>query len=170
MIRPLRPDPSPRSVSRLEPAVPETLYTVDRANRTLPYVRRIAEDLVRDYARWRARIRAIEVAGAAGRPALVDESSRRLQRETQELAADIQASLGELAAIGVECKSLDEGLIDFPALVDGAPAFLCWKVGETTVDWWHRRDAGFGGRQPLEGSVVTAPIGAASASLPGGAA
>lgn len=170
MSRPRRPDPSPRAVSRLEPAVPETLYTVDRANRTLPYVRRIAEDLVRDYARWRARVRAIEVAGSGARTPLPADTQRRLQRETQELAADIQASLGELAAIGLECKSLDEGLIDFPALVDGAPAFLCWKVGETTVDWWHRRDAGFGGRQPIEGSVVTAPMGATSASLPGGAA
>ena len=145
-------------MSRLEPAVPETLYTVDRANRTLPYVRRIAEDLVRDYARWRARVRAIEVAGSGVRTPLPAETQRRLQRETQELAADIQAALGELAAIGAECKSLDEGLIDFPALVDGAPAYLCWKVGESSVDWWHRRDAGFGGRQPIDGAVVTAPV------------
>ncbi|MGZ8456199.1 MAG: DUF2203 family protein [Gemmatirosa sp.] len=143
-------------MSRLEPAVPETLYTVDRANRTLPYVRRIAEDLVRDYARWRARVRAIEVAGAAARTPLPVETQRRLQRETQELAADIQSSLGELAAIGAECKSLDDGLIDFPALIDGTPAYLCWKIGESSVDWWHRRDAGFGGRQPIDGVVVTA--------------
>jgi hypothetical protein len=154
-------------VSRLEPAVPPTLYTVDRANRTLPYVRRIAEDLVRDYARWRARIRAIEVAGAAGRPVLADETSRRLQRETQELAADIQASLGELAALGAECKSLDEGLIDFPALVDGAPAYLCWKVGEDEVTWWHRRDAGFGGRQPIDGAIVTEPVTVGDGMHPG---
>ena len=156
MINPRRPDPIPRAASRLEPAVPETLYTADRANRPLPYVRRIAEDLVRDSARWRARVGAIEVAGSAARTPLPVETQRRLQRETQELAADIQTSLGELAAMGIECKSLDEGLIDFPALIDGAPAFLCWKVGETSVDWWHRRDAGFGGRQPIEGAVVTA--------------
>jgi hypothetical protein len=155
-------------VSRLEPAVPPTLYTVDRANRTLPYVRRIAEDLVRDYARWRARIRAIEVAGAAGRPVLAEETSRRLQRETQELAADIQAALGELAAIGAECKSLDEGLIDFPALVDGAPAYLCWKVGEDEVAWWHRRDAGFGGRQPVDGAIVTEPVSVGDGARAGG--
>ncbi len=145
-------------MSRLEPAVPPTLYTVDHANRTLPYVRRIAEDLVRDYARWRARVRAIEVAGTGTRAAIPDDSSRRLQHEAQALAADIQTSLGELAALGIECKSLDDGLIDFPALIDGAPAYLCWKVGEGDVAWWHRRDAGFGGRQPIDGAVVTEPV------------
>jgi hypothetical protein len=160
-------------VSRLEPAVPPTLYTVDLANRTLPYVRRIVEDLVRDYARWRARVRAIEVAGPGARVAIPDDASRRLQRETQALAADIQTSLAELAALGIECKSLDDGLIDFPALVDGAPAFLCWKVGEDEVAWWHRRDAGFGGRQPIDGAVVTEPVpagGARGPDAPGGAA
>jgi hypothetical protein len=160
-------------VSRLEPAVPPTLYTVDLANRTLPYVRRIVEDLVRDYARWRARVRAIEVAGPGARVAIADDASRRLQRETQALAADIQTSLAELAALGIECKSLDDGLIDFPALVDGAPAFLCWKVGEDEVAWWHRRDAGFGGRQPIDGAVVTEPVpagGARGPDAPGGAA
>ena len=145
-------------MSQLEPAVPPTLYTVDHANRTLPYVRRIAEDLVRDYARWRARVRAIEVAGSGARVALPDDSGRRLQREAQALAADIQTSLGELAALGIECKSLDDGLIDFAALIDGAPAYLCWKVGEGEVAWWHRRDAGFGGRQPIDGVIVTEPV------------
>ena len=160
-------------MSRLEPAVPPTLYTVDLANRTLPYVRRIVEDLVRDYARWRARVRAIEVAGSGARVAIADDSSRRLRREAQSLAADIQTSLAELGALGIECKSLDDGLIDFPALVDGAPAFLCWKVGEDEVAWWHRRDAGFGGRQPIDGAVVTEPVpagGARGPDAPGGAA
>ena len=157
-------------MSRLEPAVPATLYTVDHANRTLPYVRRIAEDLVRDYARWRARVRAIEVAGSSARVGIPDDSSRRLQREAQALAADIQTSLAELAALGIECKSLDDGLIDFPALVDGAPAFLCWKVGEGDVAWWHRRDAGFGGRQPIDRAVVTEPVPAGGEHGPGGVA
>lgn len=154
-------------MSRTESAVP-TLYTVDQANRTLPYVRRIAEDLVRDYARWRARVRAIEVASSNGRPPLPEDTQRRLQRETKELAADIQRALGELASLGAECKSLDDGLIDFPALVDGTPAYLCWKVGEPVVGWWHRRDTGFGGRQPIDGVVVTESF-ASTSSIPGDA-
>ncbi|MDF1504163.1 DUF2203 domain-containing protein [Roseisolibacter sp. H3M3-2] len=151
---PDRPEPDRPDV----PDVPvaERLYTVDAANATLPFVRRVAEDLVRDYARWRARVRAIEVARRAPSSALPAPTARRLQRETQALAADIQTSLGELALLGVQCKSLEDGLIDFPTVVDGAPAFLCWRPGEADVSWWHRRDAGFGGRQPIAGALVSA--------------
>jgi hypothetical protein len=143
------------------PAAPERLYTVDAANRTLPFVRRVAEDLVRDYARWRARVRAVEVAGGPGaRTALPSDTARRLQRETRQLAADIQTSLGELALLGVRCTSLEEGLVDFPATVDGAPAYLCWRPGEDAVAWWHPRDAGFAGRRPLDGARVDADAAA----------
>jgi hypothetical protein len=146
--------------------IPERLYTVDEANATLPFVRRVAEDLVRDYSRWRARVKAIEVSGRTPASALPAPTGRRLQRETQELAADVQACLGELALLGVRCTSLEEGLIDFPAVVDGAPAFLCWRPGESDVAWWHRRDEGFAGRQPLAGALVSA---ADAASPEGGA-
>lgn len=147
------------------PAQPDRLYTVEDANRTLPFVRRVAEDLVRDYARWRARVRAIDVAGGGVRTALPDETGRRLQRESRQLAADIQASLGDLALLGVQCKSLEEGLIDFPAVIDGVPAYLCWRPGEPAVAWWHRRDEGFGGRQPLPGTAVAET---AATTAPGG--
>jgi hypothetical protein len=146
--------PRSRPVPRSDADPSEPLYSVERANRTLPYVSRIAGDLRRDYARWRARVRAIEATNAGATAPLPDETQRRLQRETQELAADIQSALLELTRLGLECKSLEEGLIDFPAVVDGAPAYLCWKPGEPAVDWWHPRDAGFGGRQPLDGAVV----------------
>ena len=78
--------------------------------------------------------------------------------------ADVEAALGELAALGVECKGLDVGLVDFPAVVDGAPACLCWQLGEPAVAWWHRPEAGFAGRRPLAGAdVATADAGAAEA-------
>ncbi len=171
-IRP--PAPPPPSAA---PAA--TTFTVERATRTLPYVGRIAEDLVRDYARWRETVRAVEIdaagrrtrgGSAARRGASADatavaptgaavgqEETRALQREAQRLAADIQSALGELAALGVECKSMEDGLLDFPAVVDGEPAYLCWKLGESGITWWHRRDAGFGGRRPLEGATVAGP-------------
>lgn len=156
--------PRSRSVPRSEPDPSEPLYSVERANRTLPYVTRITADLKRDYARWRARVRAIEATNAGATAPLPDDTQRRLQRETQELAADIQAALLELTSLGLECKSLEEGLIDFPAVVDGAPAYLCWKLGESSVGWWHARDVGYAGRQPLDGAVVAGAMTAADAA------
>jgi hypothetical protein len=42
------------------------------------------------------------------------------------------------------------GIVDFPSLRDGREVYLCWRVDEPTVAYWHDLDAGFRGRQPLE--------------------
>ena len=122
------------------------LYTVDRANRTLPYVRRVVEDLVRDHGAWRRCLAAVD-ADRRGAPRPADPGA--LRRLTARHSADVEAALGELAALGIECKGLDVGLVDFPAVVGGQPAYLCWQLGEPAVAWWHRPDTGFAGRRPL---------------------
>ena len=134
-----------------------TLFTVDQANRMLPLVRRIVEDLVADYGRWQEAVREYELLSLAKTSDPVEPRLAELQRAAKRLAADIEHYLGELTALGIECKGLEEGLVDFPGEIDGAPACLCWKLGEPAVEWWHRPDAGFAGRQPI------APAGAARA-------
>jgi hypothetical protein len=153
------------------------LYTVAEANRALPYVRRVVEDLVRDHARWRRCLAALDAdrrgvprpddpdAGALGAPDAdpLPADPAALRRLAARLSADVHAWLGELAALGVECKGMDVGLVDFPALVDGEPAYLCWQRGEPEVAWWHRPNAGYAGRRPiaaLEPPGVRAPAGA----------
>ena len=143
-------------------------YTPASANAALPYVRRVVADLVRDHADWRASIAgltALDAALAAGRAPALDATLTgpiadlpALRRRAAHLADDVRTALADLAALGVECKGLDVGLVDFPATIDGAPAYLCWQLGEPTVAWWHRRDAGFAGRRLLAGEHgVAAP-------------
>ena len=52
---------------------------------------------------------------------------------------------------GAEIKDLDAGLIDFRALRQDHEVYLCWKYGEDKIRFWHEIDAGFAGRQPIEG-------------------
>lgn len=154
-----------RPAARRRPrAVGAPLYTVEEANRTLPYVSRVVADLVRDHARWRACQAAADGPPAAATAAEFDlpDDPAALRRLAAHLAGDVRAALGELAALGLECKGLDVGLVDFPAVVDGAPAYLCWQLGEPAVAWWHRPETGFAGRQPIPG-VEPAPAPAASA-------
>ncbi len=130
------------------------LFTVEHANRTLPLVRRIVGDIVSQYRRWQDRVREFEVVSAnstAERPA---DRAEELQREAQALAAEIEGFVGELTALGVEFKGYDLGLVDFPAEVDGAPAYLCWRLGEPSVQFWHGVDSGYTSRQPLLGHAV----------------
>lgn len=126
------------------------LWTPERATRALPLLRRIADDLVRAYAEWRDLVAKFELANIATTPEAPDAEALRLQREVQRAAADVEAFMQELAELGVECKSLETGLFDFPSERDGRPVYLCWQRGERTVAHWHEIDAGFAGRQPLD--------------------
>lgn len=133
------------------------LYTVEQANATLPYVSRIVADIVRSYGEWQEIVRSAGVIalGADGRAD--DAPPGSTPHRARLLAADIDGCVAELAALDIECKGLGEGLVDFPAVVDEAPAYLCWRLGESAVRWWHPRDTGVAGRRPVAGSTVLDP-------------
>jgi len=125
-------------------------FTADQATRTLPLVSRIVRDIVRLYAKWRERVAELELAAATSRADDPDPRLAVLERDTQDLAAEIEGCIREIQALGAEYKTpLDAGLVDFPAEMDGRPVYLCWRLGEHAVDHWHEIDAGFTGRQPL---------------------
>ncbi|HSC33100.1 MAG TPA: DUF2203 domain-containing protein [Gemmatimonadaceae bacterium] len=125
-------------------------FTADQATRTLPLVSRIVRDIVRLYAKWRERVAELELAAATSRADDPDPRLAVLERDTQDLAGEIEGCIREIQALGAEYRTpLDAGLVDFPAEMDGRPVYLCWRLGEPAVDHWHEIDAGFAGRQPL---------------------
>lgn len=132
------------------------LFTVEQANATLPLVCAIATDLAvlaRDVIERRERVKAILVMreGIGGRrePDPYEEEMALVQEELDRDILRLQEYVEELRALGVEPKGATEGLVDFPAMIEGRPVYLCWKVGEPEVLYWHEIDAGFPGRQPL---------------------
>ena len=54
-----------------------------------------------------------------------------------------------LAGEGIVLRDPDTGLVDFPAERDGRRVFLCWRLGEDEVGWFHEEGVGFTGRRPL---------------------
>jgi len=75
---------------------------------------------------------------------------RKAQQELQKTAKEINGLIERVNEMGCELKDVDMGLIDFLTDMDGKEAYLCWKLGEEHVSFWHELDAGFAGRQPLE--------------------
>lgn len=128
-------------------------FTIEQANRTLPLVRRIVQDIVDHYARWQELVKALDVAAASPAPDV--DRIDRLQRDIQSAARTIDAFVRELTDLGVEMKGFDVGLVDFPGEMGGHPVYLCWRLGEPAVAHWHERDAGFAGRQPLAPIATT---------------
>ena len=133
----------------------EKLFTVDEANRTLPLVRRIVEDLVRDHHLWEEKVRQFELATVGSSPEHPDVIAELLQIEAQRLASDIEHYIAELNELGVICKGMDTGLVDFRGELEGREVFYCWKLGEPSVQYWHEVDAGFVGRQRLHPLALT---------------
>lgn len=128
------------------------LYTVDRANRTLPLVRRIVEDIVREHERWQDAIARLDLL--MSNSDTVDLRVVALEKEVQTIARDIDAFQGELEALDIQLKDRRIGLVDFPTEIDGRRALLCWRLGEPSVQFWHDEDAGYAGRQPLSPTLV----------------
>jgi hypothetical protein len=127
----------------------ERIFTVEEANRTLPLVSRIVDDLVRDHRLWEDKVREFELATVGASPEHPDAIAELLQSEAQRLARDIEGYIAELSDLGVIVKGMDTGLVDFRGQMDGRDVYYCWKLGETSVMYWHEIDAGFVGRQRL---------------------
>ncbi|MDQ6858254.1 MAG: DUF2203 domain-containing protein [Chloroflexota bacterium] len=71
-------------------------------------------------------------------------------RPSQPVAREIEALLGEVAALGVEVKDMAAGLIDFRTDRAGEEVYLCWRLGEgDRIAWWHTIEGGFAARRPL---------------------
>ncbi len=74
---------------------------------------------------------------------------RRAERD--KLVQETKDSLAEIEEIGVQVKDLEQGLLDFPCIMDGRTVLLCWKMGEKEIGYWHSPEDGFEGRKPLDG-------------------
>ncbi len=72
------------------------------------------------------------------------------EAEIRATALRMKAAVTRLAGWSVALRDIPTGLIDLPALVNGVPVWLCWRLGEPErIDWWHAADAGFAGRRPI---------------------
>ena len=58
--------------------------------------------------------------------------------------------LEKIQSMGVLVKDIERGLCDFPFMRDGEMVYLCWKLGEPEINWWHSTDTGFAGRKHLD--------------------
>ena len=65
-------------------------------------------------------------------------------------AAMLKGAIDAVQDTGCLVKDLDIGLVDFPTLFKGVEVYLCWKLGEPSIEFWHDVDEGFRGRKPID--------------------
>ena len=131
---------------------PSRVFTVTEANAMLPLVRAITRDLVRLSREVVERHQRIEHLKAGRNITSGDPYDEELAQIDEELTKDrerLHEYVEELHQLGVEPKSAVDGIVDFPAMLEGELVYLCWKFGEAEILYWHSLDGGFAARQRL---------------------
>jgi hypothetical protein len=124
-------------------------YSIDDANAALEEVRPLLERLRADrdeVATAQQALTAVRRADGSGDHA---EELERRAAAIRRIVGRMQTTVSRLDALDVTLRDIGTGLIDFPALVSGRPVWLCWRLGEGEIAWWHDTDSGFDGRRPL---------------------
>lgn len=116
-------------------------FTLQQANRALPLVRRVVSDIVQ--TRELATQLQSRLEGASGK------EHERIQNELDLAIDKLHTYLDELTEIGVELKDFQTGLVDFIGRHQGREVYLCWKLGEEAIGFFHELNAGFAGRTPV---------------------
>ena len=121
------------------------LFTVEEANALLPQVRALIEKMF-----------ALREEALAMRPEVwpvlenaIGNGGSRKAGELLETFKKFESIISQLHKLGCELKGIEQGLVDFPAIMHGRQVYLCWQYNEPEIAFWHDIDAGFAGRQPL---------------------
>jgi len=72
------------------------------------------------------------------------------RQERDRIAESLQGALDRIHSTGCLVKDLDIGLLDFPARMDDQDVYLCWRLGEDRIRFYHLQDEGFAGRKPID--------------------
>lgn len=129
---------------------PIRYFSLDEANRTLaqaaPMLARLA-DLHASALSSKEHLDLLRQRLEAGERVLDEIAARQGDLDAQ--ARDIAELLGRLEEIGCVVRDPQTGLIDFPAQADETEFYLCWRLGEDGVRYWHGMQEGFAGRKPV---------------------
>ena len=128
------------------------LFTREEAEKVLPEIAPLLEEmrsLKRQHDAAQEQTAALEQQMRGNGHGLDIELSRARQGQAQAAVA-INGMVDRVNELGAEVKDIDMGLIDFHAIREGREVYLCWKLGEGQIDWWHELHSGYATRQPLD--------------------
>jgi hypothetical protein len=129
-------------------------FTLVEAESLLPVV----EKLLREAVALKTRYEELQGALSAFNQRVMMTGGMVVDRETviknrqrrDECGQKLKSVIEEIQASGCLIKDLDIGLVDFPTMFHGREVYLCWKLGEKGINFWHGTDEGFAGRKPVD--------------------
>jgi hypothetical protein len=129
-------------------------FTLTEAESLLPEIDSIMREAVSLKAKYLEAEEAIQtfaqrVAMQGG--IFVDRETVLQNRADRDTHGErLKSAVEKLQEFGCVIKDLDIGLVDFPTLFRGREVYLCWKMGEPGIRFWHGLDEGFAGRKQID--------------------
>ncbi len=129
-------------------------FTLDTAERLLPQIEsglRQAIACKTAFEEAQSQLQAMTQRVMMMGGVLVDrEKLRHHSSQRDQQAQNLKAAVEQIQDSGCIIKDLDIGLVDFPTLFRGEEVYLCWKLGEPAIEFWHGTHEGFAGRKAID--------------------
>ena len=130
------------------------LFTPQTANKALPEIRRLFSNILKYKKQAVALQGQVEIIIQSGGQF---EQFVKKKQDLNNAVSNYYKAIEELEATGVVIKDVEQGLLDFPSKRFDEEVWLCWKVEESEIKFWHAKDEGFTGRKPLESTGIIEP-------------
>jgi hypothetical protein len=133
-------------------------FTLEQAEKVLPDV----DSAIRRVISLKAEYETLQSEWQSFSERLVATGGMRVDRgrvmeqknSREEAALALKQAVDKVHEFGCLVKDLDIGLIDFPTLFQGEEVYLCWKLGEAGIRFWHGVNEGFRGRKPIDSGFL----------------
>lgn len=128
-------------------------FTLREAQSLLPRVERLMQDAMRQKpefddasAAFNKMKERVHMMGGT----LIDRDAALEMRQRRESSSKLlRQAVEEILELGVQIKDIETGLVDFPTRFHGREVYLCWKMGEAAIEYWHGEE-GFRGRKVID--------------------
>jgi hypothetical protein len=138
--------------------MPEEIFDLGRAERLLPQLEqllRVALEQKKRLSRFgKEQAQQIERIIVLGGSRVNLEHFSQSKKGKEQSAARLRQAAEEIEGLGCLLKDLDVGLVDFPCRLGEREVYLCWKLGEPNIRFWHHVEEGFAGRKPLDEETI----------------
>jgi len=132
----------------------QKLFSLTEAERA----RRVIEPMLIDAMEGRRQMADLEESLSAianriqimGGVTIDYDGAARMRADLNRVVAKVKDALDQIQATGCIVKDLDTGLLDFPSVIKNEEVYLCWRLGEDRIRFYHRQDEGFAGRKPID--------------------
>ncbi len=134
------------SAEEREDPVEERIFTREEANGLLPEL----DGLLREIQSARRMITRLQPEIKKAGTHLAANGGSPVGPHYVRALKTVIDHIERIQGMGVLLRDLDRGLCDFPFMLNGRLVYLCWKLGESEIEWWHETHTGYSGRRPLE--------------------